>query len=559
MQLTKCFIITSKQHKDKEKGDRIMKAVEAIIECLMEEDVKVVFGYPGATVVPLYEALRKSSIKHILVRQEQAAGHSASGYGRTTGTVGVCIVTSGPGATNIITSIATAYMDSIPLVIITGQVKCKLIGKDAFQEVDITGATESFTKYNYLVSRAQDIPKIIKEAFYIARTGRPGPVLIDIPVDLQEEEIEYSYPSEVNIRGYKPTIVGHKGQIKKAIERIQESKKPLICIGGGIGCSHAQKQLMEFVNKSKIPIVHTLMAKGCVDEESKYYIGLIGSHGFSYANKAVQNADVLILIGTRIADRATAGSKYFARDADIIHIDIDPAEIGKNLGINIPVVGDCKNILEELTNKIDLKSTDSWVNEVRQWKKDASVPKILNDKVNPKYALELLSKILEKDVIVTADVGQNQIWCARNFTITQNRCFLTTGGLGTMGYSLPAAIGSKIGNPSRRVVAITGDGGIQMSLAELGTICENKINITILIFNNSGLGMVREIQNNTYEGNYAVELKCNPNFVKIAEAYGLHGKKVNSNSELEEAFKEAFSAKKTFVIECMVDPFESTF
>jgi len=536
-----------------------MKAVEAIIQCLLAENVKVVFGYPGATVIPLYEALRKSSIKHILVRHEQAAGHSASGYGRTTGAVGVCIVTSGPGATNIITAIATAYMDSIPLVIISGQVKSKLIGKDAFQEVDIIGATESFTKYNYLVSSAQDIPKVIKEAFYIASTGRPGPVLIDIPVDIQEEEIDYSYPKEVNIRGYKPTIVGHKGQIKKAIERIQESKKPLICIGGGIGCSNAQKQLMEFVNKSRIPIVHTLMGKGCVDEDNKYYIGLIGSHGFIYANNAVANADILILIGTRIADRATAGLKYFAKDADIIHIDIDPAEIGKNLGINIPVVGDCKNILEELTKKIRFMDTDSWVNDISKWKKNSFIPNKLTDKVNPKYALELLSQILEEDVIITADVGQNQIWCARNFTITQRRCFLTTGGLGTMGYALPAAIGSKIANPSRRVVAVTGDGGFQMSLAELGTIAENKINIIILIFNNCGLGMVREIQNNTYEGSYAVEFNCNPDFVKISEAYGLQGKKVNSNNELEEAFNEAFLAKKTFVIECMVDPFESTF
>ncbi len=535
-----------------------MKAAEAIIQCLIEENVKTVFGYPGATVVAIYEALRKSEVEHILVRHEQAAGHSASGFARTTGTTGVCIVTSGPGATNIITSIATAYMDSIPMVIITGQVKSNLIGKDVFQEADITGAVESFTKHNYLVRNAEDIPRIIKEAFYIAGTGRPGPVLIDIPADIQEEDINFKYPEGVDIRGYKPTVVGNKRQIKKALEKIKNSKKPLICTGGGIGCAKAEKQLMEFVKKSRIPVVHTLMGKDCVQGDNPYYIGLIGSHGFNYANKAVAQADLLILIGTRIADRATAGAKYFGKDADIIHIDIDPAEIGKNLGTNIPVVGDCKNILEGLIEGAESLETDQWINEIKSWQKVKSSEPEWQNKVNPKYCLKLLSEIVEEDAVITADVGQNQIWCARNFTVKDKRRFLTSGGLGTMGYSLPAAVGAKIAEPSRRVVAIMGDGSFQMSLFELGTIAQNNVNIIIIVFNNSGLGMVREIQNKTYGDHHGVTLNCNPDFVKIAEAYGFKGKKVNSNEQFEEVFKEAMKSSKTFLIECEVHPLENT-
>lgn len=535
-----------------------MKAAEAIIQCLIKENIKTVFGYPGATVVALYEALRESEIEHILVRHEQAAGHSASGFARATGTIGVCIVTSGPGATNVITSVATAYMDSIPMVIITGQVKSNLIGKDVFQEADITGAVESFTKHNYLVKNAEDIPRIIKEAFYIAGTGRPGPVLIDIPSDIQEQDIDFEYPEEVNIRGYKPTVIGHKGQIKRALDKIKSSKKPLICTGGGIGCAKAEKELMEFVKKSKIPIVHTLMGKDCVQGDNPYYVGLIGSHGFGYANKAVSQADVLILIGTRIADRATAGSKYFGKDAEIIHIDIDPAEIGKNLGTNIPVVGDCKNILVELIKGIEPLKTEEWIHEIKNWQKEVKM-QYWEDKVDPKCCLKILSEIIEDDAIITADVGQNQIWCARNFTVKGERRFLTSGGLGTMGYSLPAAVGAKMAQPGRRVVAVMGDGSFQMSLFELGTAAQNNVNLIIILFNNSGLGMVREIQNRIYEGNYGVALNSNPDFIKIAEAYGFSGKKVNSNEAFEKALKEAMESTKTFIIECEVDPRESTF
>lgn len=537
-----------------------MKVSEVIVKCLKEENVKIIFGYPGATVVPLYEALRRSDIKHILVRQEQASGHSASGYARTLGTAGVCIATSGPGATNLITAIATAYMDSIPLVVITGQVRSNLIGKDVFQEADIKGATDSFTKHNYLIENAKDVPRIFKEAFFIAKTGRPGPVLIDIPVNIQEEEIDFSYPEDVNIRGYKPTIKGHKGQIKRAIEAINSSSRPLICIGGGVISSNAKEELEEFVNKSRIPVVHTLMGKDGINYDNKYYIGLIGSHGFSYANKAVSKADMLILLGTRIADRATAGSN-FAKDAEIIHIDIDPAEIGKNLGPTIPVVGDIKNILIEINKEIEPANSKDWVHELITMKNAVKNNYKEEDRANPKVILNILSKIAGENAILTADVGQNQIWSARNFNIIKKRNFFTSGGLGTMGYSLPAAIGAKIADESREVIAVMGDGGFQMSFFELGTISENNIKLIILLFNNSGLGMVREIQKNTYgRGNYhGVNISKNPDFIKIAEAYGLKGKKVFFNKDFENAYKEAVESEGTYIIECIIDQDESTF
>lgn len=536
-----------------------MKASEAVIQCLKKENVKIVFGYPGAAVVPIYEALRKSDIKHILVRQEEAAGHSASGYARSTGEVGVCVVTSGPGATNLITGIASAYMDSIPLVIITGQVKSTLIGRDVFQEFDITGTTESFTKYNFLVRDAKSIPKIIKEAFYIANTGRKGPVLVDIPVDIMEENIEFEYPETVNIRGYKPTTKGHIGQIKKIIERIRVSKRPVICAGGGVILAKAENEIREFAEKFRIPVVNTLMGKGSINEDNNYYVGLIGTHGFSYANKVVENSDVLILIGARAAERTICGLKHFPKNADIIHIDIDPAEIGKNLKTRIPVVGDCRNILLKLIKEtIPLETTD-WLNEINEWKENSKMKREATGKVNPKYVLDVISEMLGKDAILTADVGQNQIWCARNFNMVENRKFLTSGGLGTMGYSLPAAVGAKIGCPDKRVVACMGDGGFQMSMFELGTISENNINIIILLFNNSGLGMVREIQDKKYEGEYEVNFKTNPDFTKLAAAYGIPAKRVTKDDEFKGVFNEALNCNTAFLIECIVDPHESTF
>lgn len=535
-----------------------MKASDAIIKCLEEEKVDIVFGYPGGAVVPLYESLRTANIKHILVRHEQSAAHNASGYARASNKTGVCIATSGPGATNLITGIATAYMDSIPLVIITGQVKSNAIGKDVFQEADITGATEPFTKHNYLVKDAQDLPKIIKEAFYIASSGRPGPVLIDIPVDIQNENIKFDYPKDVNIIGYSPTYEGHSGQIKRALQKLKTSKKPLICVGGGIICAKASEELKLFSEKAKIPVVHTLMGIGALPSDSPYYVGMVGSHGHKFSNKIVMECDLLMIIGTRVADRATAGMNLLHEEKNIIHIDIDPAEVGKNIDTTVPIVGDAKNILNQFIKKCTPLDTDKWLDKINNMEEE--YVEVHNENyVNPKEALRLLSKVVDEKTILTADVGQNQLWAARNFIINGDRKFFTSGGLGTMGYSLPAAIGAKLASPEKTVLCVVGDGGLQMSLGELGTLSENDLNIIIILFNNSRLGMVRELQDMFCGGKYsAIELSRNPDFVKIADAYGLSGQRVNSIESFETAFKEALESKTGYLIECIVDPKFST-
>lgn len=536
-----------------------MKAAEAIVKCLINENVDTVFGYPGGHILEVYEALRKSKIRHVLVRQEQAAAHSASGYARVSGKVGVCITTSGPGSTNLITGIATAYMDSIPLVAITGQVNSTKIGRDMFQEADITGATASFTKHSYLVKNANDLPRIIKEAFYIASTGRPGPVLIDIPSDIQAAEMEkLVIPETVSIRGYKPTIKGHVGQIKRAVKAISESKRPLIIAGGGVLLSHAEGELLSFIEKTGIPLVHTLMGKGSLPGNNRHYIGMIGSHGFSEANRAVAKADLLIIIGTRIADRAWGGiSDQANEDTRIIHIDVDPAEIGKNVGTHIPMVGDARTILTQMIDRVDRVDTDEWLNELKSFKKDG-IKRKKTGSVNPKYVIETISRKLDDDAVIVADVGQNQIWAARHFEDKIGRRFLTSGGLGTMGYGLPAAVGAKIAAPDRQVVAVVGDGGFQMSLYELGTISYNDLNMIILLFNNSRLGMVRELQDRYYGKSNAVDLDKNPDFIRLCDAYDIKGVRITSDSELEDAFEKAIRHKGPFLLECVVDPDEST-
>lgn len=535
-----------------------MIASDAIIKSFEREGVDVVFGYPGAAVCPIYESLRNSNIKHILVRQEQSAAHNASAYARVSGKIGVCIVTSGPGATNVLTGVATAYMDSIPMVVITGQVDSKLVGKDVFQEVDTVGATASFTKHNYLVQNAQDLPRIIKEAFYIAQTGRPGPVLIDIPSDVQKQEIDFEYPATVDIRGYKPTSVGHMGQIKRAIKKIKESKRPVVCAGGGVLLSNASEELREFVKKVNLPTVVTLMGIGSIETDSENYCGMVGSHGQNYANRIVNKSDLIIVIGARIADRSTMSQS--ARDIDMIHIDIDAAEIGKNLDADIPVVGDAKNILKALTERIDFTVAEEWLEEVQGYK-DRPTREIQEyDNINPWQAIQFISDHVDDSAVLTGDVGQNQIWCARNFDIKGDRRFITTGGLGTMGYSLPASIGAKIGAPDRTVVSVMGDGGLQMLISELGLIKEYNLNIKIVLFNNQRLGMVRELQDRYYgKGSaYGVIFEHSPDFIKIAEGFGIKGIKVNSNEEFEKAFKDALNMEEAFLIEATVDPNFST-
>ena len=543
-----------------------MKVAKAVVECLKREAVEVVYGYPGAAVIEIYEELRKVNFNHVLVRHEQAAAHCASGYARASGKPGVCIVTSGPGATNIITGIATAYMDSIPMVIITGQVNTTLIGKDAFQEADITGSTNSFIKHNYLVNDEKDIPRIFKEAFYIANTGRPGPVLIDIPMDLQDKDIDFEYPSEVNIRGYKPKAIGHKLQIKRILERIALSKKPIICAGGGVSLADAIPEFREFVRKSNIPVVHSLMGKDCLPSNDPNYVGLIGMHGFSQANKALSNSDTVILIGTRLGDRSIAGQNLLD-NTEIIHIDIDPAEIGKNFNALLPVVGDAKDILKQLNEDIQPINTSAWLKEIHSFKKDAvkdavkddAIEVVSKDKfVNAKESIRLLSGMLEEDAVIITDVGQNQIWTVRNFEIRGNMRFLSVGGLGTMGYALPAAIGAKIGVPEKQVVMFVGDGGFQMSLSELGTLRQTGVNIIIVLLNNSSLGMVRELQDTKYKELYGVELDGNPDFALLASAYGIKGRRVEKQEDVQAAFDEAIKSKNSFLLELVVDPEEGT-
>lgn len=534
-----------------------MKLSDVMIRCLQEENVDTIFGYPGAAVIDIYESLRVSSIHHVLVRQEQAAVHCASGYARTTGKVGVCMATSGPGATNLITGIATAYMDSIPIVIFTGQVKSNLIGRDVFQEVDITGATEPFIKHSYLIKNPKDFPRIVKEAFYIARTGRPGPVLIDIPMDYQAAQIEYHPPKAVNIRGYKPTVEGHMGQIKKAIKLLQNSKRPLVCVGGGVELANAQKELTKFIEASHLPMVHTLMGTGVLPTNHLYNKGMIGSHGFAHSNWALKQADTILFIGARIADRAVANVGILDDNANIIHIDVDPAEIGKITAANIPIVGDAKKVLEEMLPLIEPLETNEWCKAISDRKviKEQVHPE---GAVNPKLVIRKLSELLGDDAIISADVGQNQFWTIRNMELKGQRKLICSGGFGTMGYSLPAGIGAAIGNKDRKVVCVLGDGSFQMSLFELGTLIQEGVKPLIILFNNSGLGMVRELQRRVDNKEHGVAINCNPDFTMLVSSYGIKSKRVDSGDEVENALREALSEDRPYFLEFVVSDKEST-
>lgn len=538
-----------------------MKVAEVVIKCLEREGVTTVFGYPGGAILPVYEALRTSEIRHVLVRNEQSAGHMASGYARTAQKTGVCIVTSGPGATNLITAIATAYMDSIPMVIITGQVHSELIGKDVFQEADITGATEPFTKHNYLVKRAEDVTRVMKEAFYIASTGRPGPVLVDIPVDVLKSNISFDYPKTVNIPGYKPTVNGHTGQIKRILGRLKTARRPVIYAGGGVLRAGAKEVLRGFAHKAGIPVVTTLMGMSAFPMDSPLYVGMVGTHGHPYTEKVLHRADVVMIVGARLSDRATRNFSALAGQADIIHIDIDPAEIGKILDHQIPVVGDARLILEKLEAGVERLSTEKWLQEVASFKEP--LPPVQANReayVHPGEAMTLLSNLADPDAVLVADVGQNQFWAARHFAMTGKRSFLTSGGLGTMGYSLPAALGAKLGAPHRQVIASMGDAGIQMLLAELGTIAACKVPMVIVVLNNQRLGMVRELQHNIYgKGLYfSVDFDQSPDFVMIANAYGLRGARVEREADLQAVFTEALASPVPFLVECRIDPDAST-
>lgn len=534
----------------------MISGAEIMVKCLQNEGVTMAFGYPGAVICPFYDELLKTEIRHILVRSEQNAAHAASGYARTSGKPGVCIATSGPGATNLITGLAGAYMDSIPMIAITGQVNSELLGRDVFQEADITGACESFTKHSYLVKRTEDLPRVFKEAFHIATTGRPGPVLIDVPVDVQEKQIEeFVYPEEASILGYKPKTKGHEMQIKKALEVISKAKRPVICCGGGVVLAGAREEMIRFATKSGIPMVSTMMGIGVVPMDSDIYLGMIGSHGKPYANKAMNNADVIILCGARVGDRAVSSPDILEARATIIHIDIDPAEIGKNMRADVPIVGDIQGVLQSLGDQCERVDCDNWRVTVSEWKKSyvsTGVPR--EDFVEPRSFITDLSGMMEEEAILCADVGQNQIWAARNFNVKEGR-FLTSGGMGVMGYALPAAIGAKLAKPHRQVVAVCGDGSFQMQMCELATACQHGVVVKLIIMKNGKLGMVREVQDKKFGGRQtAVDLSGDPDFVKLVEAYGIKALRAHNNAEARVLAKEMLDCEGSCVLVCNVDP-----
>ncbi|MBQ7744479.1 MAG: biosynthetic-type acetolactate synthase large subunit [Ruminococcus sp.] len=535
----------------------MISGAEIMVKCLEAEGVEVVFGYPGATICPFYDKIYDSQIKHILVRQEQNAAHMASGYARCSNKPGVCVATSGPGATNLITGIATAYTDSIPLIAITGQVRSDLLGRDVFQEADITGACEPFVKHSYIVKKTEDLPRVFKEAFYIASTGRKGPVLIDIPMDIQINELEsFEYPESVNIIGYKPNTKGHTIQVRRAVEAIKNSKRPVIVSGGGVLLSGVKPKFRKFAEKTSIPVISTMMGIGVMPSEHELYLGMLGTHGKTVANRALHDADLVIVCGARLGDRAVASPHQMSENTLVIHIDIDPAEIGKNVKTEIPIVGDMKNVMNMLIENIgDYVVPNQWQETVKTWKKDfLRVPPVFDGFVEPRTLIAHLSSMLRSKAILVADVGQNQIWCANNFRIRDGR-FLTTGGMGTMGYSIPAAVGAKFARPNRDVVVVCGDGSFQMSMNELATIRGNDLGIKIIIMRNHRLGMVRELQDNYYDCRHsATVLQGDPDFLKIAEAYGIDHAEVSSNAEAEEILKNVVKSDKPFILVCNVYP-----
>ncbi|HDP16460.1 MAG TPA: biosynthetic-type acetolactate synthase large subunit [Candidatus Omnitrophica bacterium] len=538
-----------------------MTGARIFIEALKKEGVDVMFGYPGGVVLPLFDALYDSDIKFILTRHEQGAAHAADGYARATGKVGVCLATSGPGATNLITGLATANMDSVPVVAFTGQVKTSLIGNDAFQEVDVSGITRPISKHNYLVKDVNKLSTVIKNAFHIASTGRPGVVVVDLPVDVQFQETDFHYPDKPDIRGYKPTCKGHIGQIKRACKLISESKRPVLYLGGGVILSGASAEISEFVKKTEIPATMTLMGLGSFPGTHKLSLGMLGMHGTAYANHAVQESDLIIAVGARFDDRVTGKIEEFAPHAKIIHLDIDPCAISKNVEVDVPIVGDVKCVFGDILKYVKKPSISEWHKQIEEWKKKYPLAYKDDGKLRPQYVIEEIYNATKGDAIITTEVGQNQMWAAQFYKYDKPRQFISSGGLGTMGYGFPAAIGAQIGCPKKQVFDIAGDGSIQMNIQEMTTAVANKLPVKIAILNNGCLGMVRQWQELFYKKRYShTILEASPDFVKLAESYGAVGMRITKKKDVKKAIKDALKiTDKPVMMDFRVEQEENVF
>ena len=549
-------------------GTEMINGAKILLECLYRLGITDIFGYPGGAVIPIYDEIYKyGKINHYFSRHEQGAAHEADGYARASGKIGVCLATSGPGATNLVTGIMTAHMDSIPMLAITGQVGSPLLGKDAFQESDIVGITVPITKMNYLVQNIKELPRIIKEAYYIASTGRPGPVLIDIPKDIQLQEISYDefnklYEKDFHLEGYDPTYKGHQGQIKKALKLINDSKKPLIIAGAGILKSRASEELKEFAEKIGSPVTTTLLGLGTFPSSHELSLGMLGMHGTVAANYATDEADLIIAAGIRFDDRITGNPDKFCKKAKIIHIDIDPAEIDKNKKADVPIVGDLKNVLAGLNNNLKENSHKEWIEKIKDWKKEYPLGyrKVEEDKLVAQEVLEELNNILKGEAIVVTDVGQHQMWTAQFIDYENPDSIITSGGAGTMGFGLPAAIGAKVAMPEKKVVLVVGDGGFQMTFQELMLITQYRLPVKVVIINNSFLGMVRQWQELFHDRRYSfVDLTYNPDFTKIAEAYGIKGVKIKTKEDLKTKLKELIKSDEGVIIDCIVEKEENVY
>ena len=514
---------------------------QALLRSLCDHGTKIVFGIPGGVMLPIYDALYDcKDLKHMLMRHEQGAAHAADGYARASGKVGVCFATSGPGATNLVTGIANAHMDSIPIVAITGQVRTSALGKDSFQEADITGITMPITKHNFLVKDPKDIPRVIAEAFHIASTGRPGPVLVDIPMDVSLAQVEYHPVNKVELRSYKPTITGHPLQIAKAAKAIAAAERPVFYVGGGVISSGASKELIEISELTHILVATTLLGKGAIPETHPNSLGMLGMHGTAYANHAVAHCDLLIAVGVRFDDRVTGKLDAFARKAKVIHIDVDPAEIGKTVHVDIPIVGDCKHVLSELLKHLQPQEETEWNRQVMGWKNEYPLHYPKDGGLYPQYVIEQIWEVTNGEAVVVTDVGQHQMWAAQFYRCTFPRQFISSGGLGTMGYGLPAAVGAQVARPDKVVFHIAGDGSIQMTIQELTPAVAHKLPIKTAIMNNRYLGMVRQWQELFWNRRYSgVDLSAQPDFVKLADAYGAAGIRIEKPEEVRPALEKA--------------------